>query len=63
MYSSLQTGLSPVEIEAGTIPADKTEVELLKQSNFSLKKFGIKDEDLFAASYNNLLIQPGNTTV
>ncbi len=51
-----------VEIEAGNILADKTETELLEQCNFYLKEFGIKEEDLIAVSYSDLLLQLEKTT-
>jgi predicted adenylyl cyclase CyaB len=46
-----------VEIEAGNILTDKTETGLLEQCNFYLKEFGIKEEDLIAFSYSDLLLQ------
>ena len=46
-----------VEIEAGNISADKTEAQLLEQCNFYLKEFGIKDEDLIAESYSDMLMK------
>jgi len=46
-----------VEIEAGNILADKTEPELLDQCNFYLKEFGIKEEDLIAESYSDLMMK------
>jgi predicted adenylyl cyclase CyaB len=50
-----------VEIEAGNILANKTEAELLEQCNFYLKVFGIKDEDLVAGSYSDMLLsQPAS---
>ncbi len=45
-----------VEIEAGNISANKTESELLDQCNFYLKEFGIKEDDLIAESYSDLLL-------
>jgi adenylate cyclase class 2 len=50
-----------IEIEAGNILADKTESELLEQCNFYLKEFGIKEEDLIAESYSDLLIKVNDT--
>ena len=44
-----------LEIEAGNILADKTETELLAQCNYYLKEFGIKEEDLIAVSYSDML--------
>lgn len=44
-----------VEIEAGNVLADKTENELLEQCNFYLEEFGIKQEDLIADSYSDML--------
>ncbi len=49
-----------VEIEAGNILANKTEVELLEQCNFYLKEFGIKEEDLIAESYSDMLMKVNN---
>jgi predicted adenylyl cyclase CyaB len=50
-----------IEIEAGNIFADKTESELLDQCNFYLKEFGIKEEDLIAESYSDLLMKVNDT--
>ena len=50
-----------IEIEAGNILADKTESELLDQCNFYLKEFGIKEEDLVAESYSDLLMKVNDT--
>jgi len=44
-----------IEIEAGNIFADKIESELLEQCNFYLKEFGIKEEDLIAESYSDMM--------
>ena len=44
-----------VEIEAGNILADKTETELLEQCNFYLKELGIKEGDLIAESYSDMI--------
>jgi len=44
-----------VEIEAGNIVVDKSEAALLEQCNFYLKEFGIKEEDLVAESYSDML--------
>ena len=46
-----------IEIEAGNILADKTEIELLAQCNFYLKEFGIKKDDLIAESYSDMLMK------
>lgn len=46
-----------VEIEAGNILVDKTETELLEQCNFYVKEFGIKEEDLIAVSYSDMLLK------
>ena len=46
-----------VEIEAGNILADKNETQLLEQCNFYLKEFGIKEEDLIAGSYSDMMLQ------
>ena len=48
-----------IEIEAGNILADKTKAELLEQCNFYLKEFGVKDQDLVAVSYSDMLIEIG----
>jgi adenylate cyclase, class 2 len=45
-----------VEIEAGNILADKTEEELSKQCHYYLNEFGIKEEDLIADSYSDMLL-------
>lgn len=50
-----------IEIEAGNILANKTEAELLEQCNFYLKEFGIKDEDLVAVSYSDMLMRTNTT--
>ena len=50
-----------IEIEAGNILADKTETELLDQCNFYLKEFEIKEEDLIAESYSDLLMKVNDT--
>ena len=50
-----------IEIEAGNILAEKTESELLDQCNFYLKEFGIKEEDLVAESYSDLLMKLNDT--
>lgn len=49
-----------VEIEAGNLMAKKTEDELLEQCIFYLKKFGIKEEDLVAESYSDMLLGTAN---
>jgi predicted adenylyl cyclase CyaB len=49
-----------VEIEAGNISVTKTEAELLLQCNFYLKEFGIKEQDLIAGSYSDLLMKANN---
>jgi adenylate cyclase class 2 len=46
-----------IEIEAGNILADKSEAELLEQCIFYLKEFGIKEEDLIAESYSDVLMK------
>ena len=46
-----------VEIEAGNILVDLTELELTEQCNFYLKEFGIKTKDLIAESYSDMLIK------
>ncbi|HWN88703.1 MAG TPA: class IV adenylate cyclase [Chitinophagaceae bacterium] len=50
-----------IEIEAGNILANKSEAELLEQCNFYLKEFEIKDEDLVAESYSDMLMKVNNT--
>jgi len=50
-----------IEIEAGNILADKTESELLDQCNYYLKEFEIKEEDLVAESYSDLLMKVNDT--
>lgn len=51
-----------VEIEAGNILADKSEAELMAQCNFYLKEFGVKEEELIAESYSDMLIKLKETT-
>lgn len=51
-----------IEIEAGNILVDKTEAELSEQCNFYLKKFGIKNEDLIAESYSDMLMKVNKST-
>lgn len=46
-----------VEIEAGNILANKTEEELSGQCNFYLNEFGIKEEDLVAESYSDMMMK------
>ena len=46
-----------IEIEAGDILATKTKEELSEQCNFYLKEFGIKEEDLIAGSYSDMLMK------
>lgn len=46
-----------IEIEAGNILADKTEAELSEQCNFYLKEFGVKENDLIAESYSDMLMK------
>ena len=49
-----------IEIEAGNVLADKTVEELLEQCNFYLKEFGVKEEELIADSYSDMLLNvPG----
>ena len=50
-----------IEIEAGNILANKTEAELLDQCNYYLKEFGIKEDDLIAESYSDLLMKLNDT--
>jgi adenylate cyclase class 2 len=51
-----------VEIEAGNILADRSEEELLAQCHFYLKEFGIKEEDLIAVSYSDMMMNLKETT-
>jgi len=51
-----------VEIEAGNILADKTEKELLEQCKFYMKEFEIKEADLIAESYSDMLINLNPST-
>ena len=46
-----------IEIEAGNILADKNESELLDQCNFYLKEFGVREEDLVAESYSDMMMK------
>ena len=50
-----------IEIEAGNILANKTEAELLGQCNFYLKEFGVKEKDLVAVSYSDMMIEASKT--
>jgi predicted adenylyl cyclase CyaB len=45
-----------VEIEAGNILADLTEMQLKEQCDFYLKEFGIREEDLVEVSYSDMLL-------
>jgi predicted adenylyl cyclase CyaB len=45
-----------IEIEAGNILANKTQDELLKQCNYYLEEFEVKDSELVAVSYSDMLI-------
>ena len=45
-----------VEIEAGNMLADITQAQLKEQCNNYLREFGIKDEDLVAVSYSDMLL-------
>lgn len=50
------TGLGNfIEIEAGNILADKSKEELLSQCEYYLNEFGIKEIDLIAGSYSDML--------
>jgi predicted adenylyl cyclase CyaB len=46
-----------VEIEAGNILADKPEEQLLKQCRFYMKELGIREEELIAESYSDLMLE------
>src|SRR4026208_874695 len=50
-----------IEIEAGNILAAKTKEELSGQCNFYLKEFRIKEEDLIAGSYSDMLMKVNET--
>jgi len=50
-----------IEIEAGNILAGKNESELLDQCNFYLNELGIKEEDLVAESYSDMLMKVSDT--
>src|SRR4026208_2605387 len=50
-----------IEIEAGNILVNKTEAELFQQCNFYLNEFGIKEGDLIAGSYSDLLMNVNDT--
>jgi len=52
-----------VEIEAGNILANKTESELLDQCNFYLKEFVIKEEELIAESYSDMMMKMTTTAI
>src|SRR5687767_10345973 len=45
-----------IEIEAGNVLADKSKVKLQQQCEYYLNEFGIKEVDLLAESYSDLLI-------
>jgi predicted adenylyl cyclase CyaB len=45
-----------VEIEAGNINADISEAKLRQQCNHYLKEFGIKEQELVAVSYSDMLL-------
>ena len=51
-----------VEIEAGNVLVTKTKEELQEQCNFYLKEFGIKEEDLVATSYSDMLLNLDEAT-
>lgn len=44
------------EIEASNLHHDTSKEELQKQCNFYMAEFGIKDEDLIAVSYSDMLL-------
>jgi predicted adenylyl cyclase CyaB len=46
-----------VEIEAGNKTADVPVEKLQEQCRFYMKEFGIKDEDLLAGSYSDMLLE------
>ncbi len=45
-----------VEIEAGNMLADLTQAQLKEQCDHYLREFGIKNEDLVALSYSDMLL-------
>jgi adenylate cyclase, class 2 len=45
-----------MEIEAGNLSINKTKDELQRQCNFYLEQFGIKEEDMIAVSYSDMLM-------
>ena len=45
-----------VEIEAGNLHADISEEKLRQQCDHYLKEFGIKEQDLIAVSYSDMLL-------
>jgi adenylate cyclase, class 2 len=51
-----------IEIEAGNLLANKSQAELLDQCNFYLREFGIKEEELIADSYSDMLLKIAETT-
>jgi predicted adenylyl cyclase CyaB len=46
-----------VEIEAGNMLADLTQVQLKEQCDFYMREFGIKDADLIDVSYSDMLLE------
>ncbi len=46
-----------VEIEAGNVIADKSKEELRQQCDFYMNELGIKETDLVAESYSDLLVK------
>ncbi len=46
-----------VEIEAGNMLADLSQVQMKEQCDFYIKEFGIKDADLINVSYSDMLLE------
>jgi adenylate cyclase, class 2 len=46
-----------IEIEAGNIQANLSQVQLKEQCDFYLKEFGVKEEDLIEVSYSDMLLE------
>jgi predicted adenylyl cyclase CyaB len=51
-----------VEIEASNLHHQVSKERLQEQCNFYIREFGIKDEDLVALSYSDMLIAKGDVT-
>ena len=46
-----------IEIEAGNMLADLSQVQMKEQCDFYIKEFGIKDADLIDVSYSDMLME------